>query len=182
MAWNGHKPIIVWFSGMSGAGKTTLSDRVVNLMRAHDRPVVALDGDVMRNSVSNDLDFSLRGRYENIRRAAETARMVYGQGISVICSFITPTEDLRVMLKEILGNNFVHVFLDCSLEECQRRDVKGLYKAARNGKVSMMTGVGAAFEPPTDADLVIETGRLTEQESITEIRNFLWGKYRIYFM
>lgn len=183
MAWSGNtKPIIVWFSGMSGAGKTTLANRLYNLMRASGRTTITLDGDVMRSTVSKDLDFSIYDRMENIRRAAEIASMVYKQGISVICSFITPTDDLRKMIKFIVGDSLVHVFLDCSLEECQRRDVKGLYKGAREGTILMMTGINSVFEPCDDADLIIKTDVLTENESIQEVKDFLWRKCNIFFM
>lgn len=180
-SWN-NRAVIIWFSGLSGAGKTTLANRIVNLSKASGRSVISLDGDVLRQGISRFLGFSHADREENIRIAAEIALMAHRQGVSSVCSFITPTKRMRDILKDILEDKWIHIFLDCSLEECKRRDVKGLYHLAEKGDVQLMTGVTSSFEPPIDADLVVKTDDLSENESVREIREFLSKKHNIFFM
>ncbi len=140
-----------WFFGLSGAGKTTLTDEILK-----ENPMVHLDGDILRNGINKDLGFSKSDRSENLRRTAEITKIFNNEGIDVICSFITPLEEHRDLIKRI-NKNIKLIFCDCPLEICEERDVKGLYKLARAGRIKKFTGVSSAFESGTDADLKLQT-------------------------
>ncbi len=147
-----------WLCGLSGAGKSTLADALIATLRTRGIPVLALDGDALRNGVCSGLGFSAADRAENLRRAAGIARLAADSGLCTVASFITPLQANRQQVGEILGQNgWSLVFVDAPLAVCQQRDVKGLYARAGQGNVSHMTGLTSPFEPPATADLVIRT-------------------------
>ncbi len=153
-------PHIFWLFGLSGAGKSTLAGHLITHLRAQHIPVLALDGDDLRAGLCHELGFSDHDRAENLRRAAETARLGSQSGLSVVASFITPMESHRKLVAEILGSfslSFVHV--SAPIEVCRARDVKGLYAGARSGKISQMTGISSGFEIPTGVGLTLMTAQ-----------------------
>ncbi len=161
-------PRVVWLSGLSGAGKTTIAHAL------HERwPSVVLDGDALRLGLNRNLGFSAEDRRENVRRIAEVAKLFVQHGESVIVSAITPKQEFRGLAREILGESYFEVFVDCPLEECERRDVKGLYKRARQGDLPGFTGVSDPFEKPESPELRIDTSRTTVADAVAEIQRAL---------
>lgn len=159
--------ISIWFTGLSGAGKTTIANKLAMILLSHKIPVQVLDGDVVRKGINSDLGFSGEDRIENIRRAAEISKLFLNQGISTINSFICPMENLRNMAKSILGDlNFYLVYINAPLTVCEKRDPKGLYQRARKGEIKDFTGIDAAFEEPVNPFLEIKTDILTADESV----------------
>lgn len=165
-------PHVFWLCGLSGAGKSTLADRLAATLRARSIPVLALDGDLLRGGLCAGLGFSDADRSENLRRAAEAAKLGLASQLCVVASFITPLEAQRQLVARTIAPDQVSfVFLDAPLDICRARDVKGLYARATAGAVPHMTGLTSAFEPPTHADLTIETSR----ESIDRCAECLTG-------
>jgi adenylyl-sulfate kinase len=154
---SGH---VFWLFGLSGAGKTTLAGGLAASLRAGGAPVLTLDGDALRAGLCQGLGFSDNDRAENLRRAAETAKLGVDSGLCVVASFITPQEAHRALVSGIVGRGrLTWVHLDAPLEICRQRDVKGLYARAAAGQVPHMTGVSSDFEAPSGADLIISTAR-----------------------
>ena len=145
-----------WLIGLSGAGKTTLSNNVVEILN-NELLIKILDGDILRNGLNSNLSFSIEDRNENIRRAAEVTKLFLDSGFIVINSFITPTEEMRQIARNILGKQYIEVFIDAPLSVCESRDVKGLYKKARSGKIKNFTGIDSIFEKPLKPDIIIDT-------------------------
>tara|TARA_R110002124_G_scaffold34740_6_gene113684 strand:- start:501 stop:1031 length:531 start_codon:yes stop_codon:yes gene_type:complete len=160
-----QRGLVVWLLGLSGAGKSTLSGLLEAELDKLGYTTVALDGDEVRSGLNRDLGFSAADREENIRRAAEMAKILIQKQIVVICSFITPSEISRKQNREILGQRYLEVYLDCSLQVCENRDVKGLYQKARNHKIMNFTGIGSKFDIPKDSDLVLNTAVESQQAS-----------------
>ncbi|MBK6267056.1 adenylyl-sulfate kinase [Marivirga sp. S37H4] len=152
-----QKAIVIWMVGLSGSGKSTLARALENTLHEMGHLTQLLDGDNLRTGINNNLTFSPEDRKENIRRAAETARLFMNAGVVTICSFISPTEEVRKMAREIIGPAYVEVFIDCPLAVCEARDVKGLYAKARRGEIKDFTGVNAPFEEPKQAEIIIDT-------------------------
>ena len=125
-----------------------------------------LDGDNLRTGVNNNLGFSVEDRQENIRRATEVAKLFYNAGVITVCSFISPTKEIRAMAKEILGDAMVEVFINTPLEECEKRDVKGLYQKARAGEIKGFTGIDSPFEAPENPDIDVKTKDMSIEESV----------------
>lgn len=165
---------VMWFIGLSGAGKSTLTQALkLQLERAGQR-VFVIDGDVMRGGLCRDLGFSMNERMENIRRAAEVAKMAADQGFVVLAAFITPMETHRQMAREIIGaHRFKEIFVDCPLSVCEERDVKGLYAKARRGEIPQLTGVGSDFETPLNPDVHIKTNDVATAEAVQLLEKFL---------
>ncbi len=161
----GSKPSVVWLLGLSGAGKTTLSVALAAHLHGLGTSVVRLDGDDLRQGLCSDLGFDPSSRAENLRRAAHVARLMSDAGMTVVCSFVTPFAKDRRCMREILGERLIEVFVDTSLEECERRDPKGLYRRARRGEIPEFTGVSSPFEPPERPDLVLKT----EERCVSEL-------------
>jgi adenylylsulfate kinase len=154
---SGH---VFWLFGLSGAGKSTLATNLTGALRAQNVPVLALDGDVLRAGLCRGLGFSDADRSENLRRAAEVARLGADSGLCVVAAFITPLDRQRRQVRDIVGaSRLSFIYLDAPLDVCRTRDLKGLYAGTRDGKVTAMTGVSSAFEPPSGADLILSTGR-----------------------
>ena len=162
----GQRGLMVWFTGLSGSGKSTVAMSVEREL--HKRGILCriLDGDNIRSGINNNLGFSQEDRRENIRRIAEVGKLFVHTGIVTLACFVSPTEDIREMARGIIGSeDFKEVFVSTPLEECERRDVKGLYARARRGEVKDFTGISAPFEAPAHPALSIDTSRLSLEES-----------------
>jgi bifunctional enzyme CysN/CysC len=163
----GHRAVTVWCTGLSGSGKSTVAKALEERMFNDGRPVYRLDGDNLRFGINRDLGFSKEERRENIRRAAEVAKLFNDAGVSVICSLISPMREDRQRAREIVGSeSFVEVYMSAPISECERRDPHGLYRKARAGELSEFTGVSAPYEAPDQADLELDTSKLSIEESI----------------
>ncbi|MCR9172296.1 MAG: adenylyl-sulfate kinase [bacterium] len=172
-----HASFLIWFTGLSGSGKSTLANAVE--VRLHELGVhtYPLDGDNIRDGINKNLKFSPEDRDENIRRVAEISKLFVDAGLVVLGSFISPFAKSREEIKEIVGaENFVEVFLNTSLEECERRDVKGLYKKARNGEIPSFTGISSPYEAPENPDVVIKTEELTVDEAADKVMAYISTK------
>lgn len=167
-------PTVFWFYGLSGAGKTTLSNAVAKALRDKKLPFLQLDGDELRAGLNSDLGFSLADRTENIRRAAQIARLACNQGQAVLAAFITPTNALRDLARSIVGSDrFVEIYLDCDYATSAARDVKGIYAKAASGELTQFTGKDQTFEPPATPDFVVSTGRENVEHSERQTINFV---------
>ena len=157
----GQKGIMVWFTGLSGSGKSTVAMGVERELHARGILCRILDGDNIRAGIN---------RNENIRRIAEVGKLFVQTGIVTLACFVSPTNDLRRMAREIVGSeDFMEVYVSTPIEECERRDVKGLYARARRGEVKNFTGISAPFEEPEHADISIDTSKLTLEESVNRL-------------
>ncbi|MCJ2088844.1 adenylyl-sulfate kinase [Methylobacterium sp. E-005] len=166
----GQRPVIAWFTGLSGAGKSSIANAVDRALIEAGRHTVVLDGDNLRHGLSSDLGFTDADRVENIRRAAETARLMADAGLIVIVSLISPFRKERAMARRIAGDTtFLETFIDTPLQVCERRDPKGLYLKARAGKIPHFTGISAPYEAPEAPDLVVSTEGCTIEQSATSI-------------
>jgi len=155
---NGHRSAILWFTGLSGSGKTTLSSRVEKALFARGCQTYILDGDNVRFGLSRDLGFSPEDRTENIRRIGEVAKLMLDAGVIVLTAFISPYRTDRDVNRELVEEgDFIEIFTKCGLEECERRDPKGLYKKARAGEIRDFTGIDAPYEEPLRPEVVVET-------------------------
>jgi len=160
-----QKSKVIWMVGLSGSGKSTLARAAENSLHQQGRLTMLLDGDNLRTGVNSNLGFSPEDRRENIRRAAEVAKLFAGCGIITLCSLISPTEQVRQMARQIVGEDqYAEVFVDCPLEVCEQRDVKGLYAKARRGEIADFTGISAPFEAPAQPDLRLQTDQMSLQD------------------
>src|SRR6187401_394938 len=170
---------VFWFTGLSGSGKSTLAIALEKKLFEQGFHVVVLDGDNIRTGINNNLGFSEEDRTENIRRIAEIAKLFVANGQICIVSFISPMIVMRQQAKDIIGeSDFVEVFIDTPLEECEARDVKGLYKKARAGEIPDFTGINAPYEPPLSPDVHIKTQGKSIDESLDELYNEVISKVR----
>jgi adenylylsulfate kinase len=171
------KPFVLWFTGLSASGKTTLANLLyAELAKAGFRCFV-LDGDRLRSGLCSDLGFSPEDRAENLRRAGEVARLLVDAGLVVIAAFISPyvTDRARVRSR-FEKNQFYEIFLECPIEVCRQRDPKGLYRKAQEGLIPAFTGVSDPYEPPSAPDLVIRTGEQTAQQSLEALHRFCFDR------
>ncbi|MGT2487972.1 adenylyl-sulfate kinase [Methylobacterium oryzae] len=172
----GQRPVIAWFTGLSGAGKSTIANAVDRALIEAGRHTMVLDGDNLRHGLSSDLGFTDADRIENIRRAAETARLMADAGLVVIVSLISPFSRERAMARCIAGDiPFLEIFVDTPLQVCEGRDPKGLYLKARTGKIANFTGISSPYETPEAPDLVASTDGRTIEQSATSIISRLMG-------
>ncbi len=168
---------VFWFFGLSGSGKTTLTSALAEILRAQGRIVLLLDGDALRAGLCRDLGFSDEARTENIRRAAELARLASAQGQVVLAAFITPREDLRRLVRSIIGADQVDlIWVNAPLAVCQQRDPKGLYRQSAAGSLPLLTGVHSTFEAPAAPDLHLATDRHTVAELCRELEAHCAGR------
>lgn len=166
----GQHGITIWFTGLSGSGKSTSAIALEQLLASEGYVCRILDGDNIRTGLNSNLGFSAEDRNENIRRIAEVCKLFTDTGIITIASFVSPTADLRRMARDIVGaDDFFEVYMSTPLEECERRDVKGLYAKARRGEVKQFTGISAPFDVPEHADISIDTTNATPEETAREI-------------
>ncbi len=171
---NQHKGKCIWFTGLSGSGKSTLANLLEVELHKKGYKTYVLDGDNIRLGLNKDLGFSNADRKENIRRIAEVAKLFVDAGVIVLSAFITPFEEDRKQIKELIGNNDVmQIFVDCPLEMCEKRDVKGLYAKVRNGEIKHFTGIDSPFETPKNSDLVIDTSKENQQKSFDILTKFI---------
>jgi len=153
-----QRSMLLWFTGLSGSGKSTISTRVAQELHARGFLCYILDGDNVRAGLNSDLDFGEQSRKENIRRIAEVSKLMLDAGVIVLSAFISPFREDRAAARDKAGSErFVEVFVDCPIEECERRDVKGLYKKARAGEISNFTGISSPFETPEHPDVRVES-------------------------
>ncbi len=176
----GQKSRLIWFTGLSGSGKSTLAVHLEVQLLALGFKTYLLDGDNIRSGLNKDLTFSDEGRAENIRRIGEVSNLLLEAGIIVLSAFISPFHADRQKVKEIVGpEKFIEVFVDCPLDVCEQRDVKGLYKKARAGEVKNFTGINSPYEPPHNPDIRIPSHQVSVAEAITFLMNTV--KPRIIF-
>ncbi len=175
----GQRSKVLWLTGLSGSGKSTLAKAVERKLYEAGRLTMLLDGDNMRTGLNRNLGFSEDDRKENIRRIAEVAKLFLDNGIITIASFVSPTEEIRQTARSIIGaGDFLEIFVNCPLEECESRDVKGLYKKARTGEIKNFTGIDAPFEEPANPALTVNTAEERPEESVRKIMEFLKDKIK----
>lgn len=163
---NSHGAFLIWFTGLSGSGKSTIANAVEKALHTKAIHTYLLDGDNVRQGINSNLSFSPEDRSENIRRIGEIANLMIDAGLVVLASFVSPYTEDREKVKSIVGfDNFVEIFVNTSVEECERRDVKGLYAKARKGEIENFTGVNAPYEKPMNPDIEV----LTTEASVDEI-------------
>lgn len=173
----GQKPCILWFTGLSGSGKSTIANAVEAKLSAMQKHTYLLDGDNIRMGLNEGLGFSDEDRIENIRRIGEVSKLFVDAGIIVLCAFISPFQKDRDRVRELVKNGeFIEVFIDTPLKICEDRDPKGLYHKARNGKIPNFTGISSPYEAPADAEIHIETDEYSIEVCADEIINYLKNK------
>ncbi|HEX7064068.1 MAG TPA: adenylyl-sulfate kinase [Bacillales bacterium] len=171
---NGHKSAVLWFTGLSGAGKSTLSVEVEKELHRRGIHTYVLDGDNIRHGLNKNLGFSPEDRRENIRRIGEVAKLFVDAGTVVLTAFISPYQEDRDGVREMLEEKeFVEIYVKCSVEECERRDPKGLYEKARSGEIKNFTGISAPYEAPAEPELTVETDQQSLEASVQQVVQFL---------
>jgi adenylylsulfate kinase len=177
---NNQNSFLIWFTGLSGSGKSTIANVVEQKLYAMGIKTYTLDGDNIRKGINKDLSFTPEDRTENIRRIAETANLMIDAGLVTLAAFVSPykkdRDTIRSIVKEV---NFVEVFINTSLEECELRDVKGLYKKARAGEIKNMTGISAPYEAPENPDIIINTEKETVDEAVKKIIDYIKPKLQL---
>lgn len=175
---HGHKAYLLWFTGLSGSGKSTLANLVEIELYKKGLSTYILDGDNVRQGINKDLSFAPKHRSENIRRIAEISNLMLDAGVITLAAFVSPYKKDREVVKQIVGpDKFIEIYVKTTLEACESRDVKGLYKKARAGEIKNMTGISAPYQAPTHPDLEIITDGQTIQESVAVIMQFLNTKF-----
>ena len=163
----GQRGLMVWFTGLSGSGKSTIAIALERELHKRGLLCRILDGDNIRSGINNNLGYSPEDIGENIRRIAEVGKLFVEPGVITLAAFISPNNDLRKMAADIIGkDSFMEVYVSTPIEECERRDVKGLYARARKGEIKDFTGVSAPFEAPENPDLTLDTSKLSVEESV----------------
>lgn len=171
---NGHKSVVIWFTGLSGSGKSTISVALEKVLFEQNITSYRLDGDNIRHGLNQNLGFSPEDRKENIRRIGEVGKLMVDAGVVTMTAFISPYEEDRNTVREILEDGeFIEVFTKCSLDECESRDPKGLYKKARSGEIKEFTGINAPYEEPSNPEIVIDTENESVEESVEKIVAYL---------
>lgn len=177
---NQQRATVIWMVGLSGSGKSTLARSLENNLFEMGYLTKLLDGDNLRSGINNNLGFTDEDRTENIRRAAEVSKLFAECGVVTICSLISPTAAIRSMAREIIGEElFYEVFINCPLEVCEQRDVKGLYAKARKGEIKKFTGIDAPFEDPVDPSLEIRTDLHSVEECQAQLLDNILPKIKI---
>lgn len=174
---NNHNSFLIWFTGLSGSGKSTIANALEIKLHALGINTYTLDGDNIRKGINNDLLFSPEDRTENIRRIAEISNLFIDAGIVVLSAFVSPYKKDRNAIKDIVGNSiFVEIFINTSIDECERRDVKGLYAKARKGEIKDFTGISAPYEAPENPDVEIKTEIESVESAVNKIIKEIGGK------
>lgn len=175
---NGHPSFLVLFTGLSGSGKSTLANHLERKLQLKNITTYTLDGDNLRLGLNKDLQFSQEDRKENLRRMAETGKLMVDAGVVTLAAFISPLESDRNMIRSIIGpEDYVEIYLSTSLTECERRDVKGLYLKARKGIIHDFTGISAPYETPSNPDLVLDTEHMSIDNATSDILTFLTKRF-----
>ena len=171
---NKHRSVVLWFTGLSGSGKSTLAHALEEKLFQKGCRTFVLDGDNVRHGLNSNLDFSDADRGENIRRISEVSKLMLEAGLIVMTAFISPfTEDRNTARNLIKNDNFIEIYCKASIETCEKRDVKGLYKKARAGKITNYTGIDSPYEAPVNPELIINTDKESLDESISKILSYL---------
>ncbi|MBT8261071.1 MAG: adenylyl-sulfate kinase [Flavobacteriaceae bacterium] len=171
---NNQNSFLMWFTGLSGSGKSTIANVVEQRLQKKGIKTYTLDGDNIRKGINKDLTFSPEDRTENIRRIAEVSNLMIDAGLVVLAAFVSPYKKDRDNIKSIVKDvNFVEIYINTSVEECERRDVKGLYKKARAGEIKNMTGITAPYEAPEHPEIEIKTEQETVEEAVEKILKFI---------
>jgi len=171
---NGHGSVILWFTGLSGAGKSSLAHAVEEELHQLRCRTFVFDGDNVRHGLCADLGFSAEDRVENIRRVGEMSKLFIETGVIALTAFISPFLNDRARVRSLVPHgDFLEIYCRCSLEICEQRDVKGLYKRARAGEIKDFTGISSPYEEPIDPELIVETGTLTMEESVAQVMQLL---------
>jgi len=174
---NSHKSVVIWLTGLSGSGKSTLAHSVEEELYNLDCRTFVLDGDNVRHGLSSNLSFSDDDRKENIRRIGEAAKLMMESGVIAMTAFISPFKKDRNLVRQLLPQgDFIEIYCNASLEACESRDVKGLYKRARAGEIKNYTGIDSPYEAPDNPELVIDTGGELLEESVSKVIDFLKSK------
>ena len=174
---NNHRSIVLWFTGLSGSGKSTLAHALEEKLFQKGCRTFVLDGDNIRHGLNSNLDFSEKSRTENIRRVSEVSKLMMESGLIVMTAFISPfNKDRNEARKLISSDDFIEIYCKASLETCEARDVKGLYKRARAGEIKNYTGIDSPYEKPENPEIVIDTDQQSLEESISNILDFLKSK------
>lgn len=167
---NGHGSFLIWFTGLSGSGKSTIANLLEIKLQELHLHTYTLDGDNLRRGLNKDLTFTEEGRYENLRRTAEVAKLFVDAGTIVIGAFISPTIAVRKLVSNIVGSeNYFEIFVDTPLVTCEQRDIKGLYKKARAGEIENFTGISAPYENPVNPNIVIKTVDESPEQAVEKI-------------
>ncbi len=176
----GQRGVMVWFTGLSGSGKSTIAIALERELHKRGLLCRILDGDNIRSGINNNLGFSAEDRIENIRRIAEVGKLFVDTGIITIAAFISPNNELREMASLIIGkDDFFEVYVSTPLEECERRDVKGLYAKARRGEIKEFTGISAPFEEPKHPDLTLDTSVISVEQSVNRLLELIMPKVEL---
>lgn len=171
---NNHKSAVIWFTGLSGSGKSTVAAALEQTLSNMSIRTYVLDGDNIRHGLNKDLGFSKEDRAENIRRIGEISKLFVDAGIMTLAAFISPYQKDRNAVRSLLeAHEFIEVYVKCDLKECEKRDPKGLYKKVRNGEITGFTGVDAPYEEPGNPEIIIETDRMSVDECVDKILNYL---------
>ncbi len=174
-----QKGVVIWMVGLSGSGKSTLATGLENRLHQNGFHTMLLDGDNLRSGINSNLGFSEEDRIENIRRAAEISKLFAFNGTVTICSLISPTEKIRKMASEIIGDKYCEVFINCPIEVCEARDVKGLYAKARKGEIKNFTGIDSPFEIPKNSEVDVKTNEMNLEDSLDFLYNSIINKIKI---
>ena len=175
-----QRSVMVWFTGLSGSGKSTIAIALERELHKRGLLCRILDGDNIRSGINNNLGFSAEDRVENIRRIAEVSKLFIDTGVITIAAFISPNNELREMASTIIGkDNFLEIYVNTPIEECERRDVKGLYAKARKGEIKDFTGVSAPFEAPEHPALSLDTSVLSLEESVNKLLELILPKVKL---
>ncbi len=171
---NAHKAVVLWFTGLSGSGKSTLAHAVEEQLYQNSLNTFVLDGDNVRHGLCSDLGFSDKDRKENIRRISETAKLLIEAGVITLTAFISPFKAERTIARSLMPHgDFIEIYCFCPLPVCEQRDVKGLYKKARQGEIKDFTGISSPYEEPENPELKIDTSQLSLQESVQQVISLL---------
>ncbi len=171
---NSHKSFVLWFTGLSGSGKSTLAHAVEEKLHETGHRTFVFDGDNVRHGLNKDLGFSQEDRKENIRRIGEMCKLFIEAGVIALTAFISPYKEDRNMIRQMVNEgDFIEIYCDCSLEICERRDVKGMYARARRGEITSFTGISAPYEVPDNPEIIPDTGHTTLEECVNKIIEYL---------
>lgn len=168
-----HKSVVLWYTGLSGSGKSTIANAVDRVLYEKGYHTYILDGDNIRHGLNKDLSFDKSSRIENIRRISEVANLFVDAGVIVGTAFISPFASDREQARDLIGYNFIEIFVDTELSECERRDSKGLYKKARDGGISNFTGISSPYEKPFHSEIHLQTQDKSIESCASEVVNYL---------